>query len=410
MKRSGGEDEDVDSGEGEEEDEEDLWNRYFYHFDMLRDVKRNKAYRKAIEKEVIPGKSICLDIGTGSGLLACLCANAHAASVFACEVDTREAVVAHETIDENSLSEIITLIPVHSKNLGEHLPVHPDIIVGELLDTGLIGEGVLKTMRHAADNLAAPHFKSIPCSAVVYGKVLQCRSLWERGGIRFSETPASPTTSTASFPGQSCSAVLGSRLSQQQEGESVHASWFLDQPDLIPLTEDFSVFAYDFQNPALNSSTTITCTAAASGTAHCILTWWVAQMTSDGTVLLDTCPGSPPPDHWRQAVYYLQKPHIVHCGEEIVIHASHDEDSIHVWLSSEGPDCYGPPSVWPPQRCAQQNAHWQIVKSWVSTIPSPNPSIAKLLVLGDSLSLILHILEVRPHSSLIASTGCIHPL
>ena len=50
------------------------------YLDMLTDLPRNRAYRRALEGAITPGKVCqCLDIGTGTGLLALMAARAGAA-------------------------------------------------------------------------------------------------------------------------------------------------------------------------------------------------------------------------------------------------------------------------------------------------------------------------------------------
>ena len=56
---------------------------YLWHFDMLHDQNRNRLYCKAIDLTVKDGDK-CIDIGTGSGLLALMAARAGGRMKFAC--------------------------------------------------------------------------------------------------------------------------------------------------------------------------------------------------------------------------------------------------------------------------------------------------------------------------------------
>src|SRR5687767_7106476 len=73
-----------------------------YHRSMLADAPRNDFYARAIRETVRPG-DVVLDIGTGSGLLAMLAAQAGAARVVACEANPALAATAREIVKRNGL-------------------------------------------------------------------------------------------------------------------------------------------------------------------------------------------------------------------------------------------------------------------------------------------------------------------
>jgi hypothetical protein len=52
-----------------------------FHFAMLNDQPRNEFYKRALARAILPGQSIVLDIGSGSGLLSILAAQAGAQGV-----------------------------------------------------------------------------------------------------------------------------------------------------------------------------------------------------------------------------------------------------------------------------------------------------------------------------------------
>ena len=55
------------------------------------------------------------------------------------------------------------------------LPGPAELVLGELLDTGLLGEGLISSMRDAKARLTSRDFVSIPASAVVYAvRWLEC--------------------------------------------------------------------------------------------------------------------------------------------------------------------------------------------------------------------------------------------
>ncbi len=145
-----------------------------WHWPMLADESRNQAYRQAIERAV-DGTSVVLDIGTGSGLLAMMAARAGAKRVVACEISPVLAEVAREVVRSNGLADRVAVINRKSTALrvGEDLEEPANLLVSEIVDVGLLGEGVLPSMRHALEHLAVPGARVIPRGATVYARLVE---------------------------------------------------------------------------------------------------------------------------------------------------------------------------------------------------------------------------------------------
>ncbi|MEP4248177.1 50S ribosomal protein L11 methyltransferase [Tateyamaria sp.] len=134
-----------------------------WHFPMLADEVRNRAYAKAIAAKVKPG-DVVLDIGCGAGLTAMLAARAGAKHVYTCEQQPLIAQAAQRVIKQNGLADRITVIPKMSHNLvvGLDIPEPADVVISEIVDTVLLGEGALATLAHAMHRLAKPDARAIP--------------------------------------------------------------------------------------------------------------------------------------------------------------------------------------------------------------------------------------------------------
>lgn len=134
-----------------------------WHFPMLADKGRNRAYAAAIAAKVRPG-DIVLDIGCGAGLTAMLAARAGAKHVYTCEQQPLIAQAAVRVIEANGLADRITVIPKMSHNLivGVDMPERADVVISEIVDTVLLGEGALATLFHAMHKLAKPDARAIP--------------------------------------------------------------------------------------------------------------------------------------------------------------------------------------------------------------------------------------------------------
>lgn len=112
------------------------------------------ALKKAIDKVHARGEQAhVLDIGTGTGLLAMLAVSHGADTVVACEMFGPVAECAAKIIEANSFANQIKLIKKKSSELtvGENgdLPRKANILVTEVFDTELIGEGAIAIFNHA---------------------------------------------------------------------------------------------------------------------------------------------------------------------------------------------------------------------------------------------------------------------
>lgn len=155
-----------------------------WHFPMLNDARRNRAYRSALERTVRPD-SIVLDIGAGSGLLSLMAARAGAGHVYAVESNPALAEAARQAIEASPFADHITLLPMHSSGLriGTHLPRPPDIMVTEIFDASLLAEGALKTLRQAHAALLTERTVVIPRAAEVLCTLVESKALGQEAAI-----------------------------------------------------------------------------------------------------------------------------------------------------------------------------------------------------------------------------------
>lgn len=168
--------------------------------DMLHDDERNVAYYQAIRASVhhlVHSKELnpagdrffnCCDIGTGSGLLSMMIVktfrdlNYKHFHVTAFEAFKPMAECAQRIVDINNMSNDITVIPTRSEEYTENPQF--DLLVAELLDTELIGEGCLLTYRHAVENLCSNKCIFIPESAQIYIQPLNSKYHYSRQRIQ----------------------------------------------------------------------------------------------------------------------------------------------------------------------------------------------------------------------------------
>ena len=211
--------------------------------DMLNDAPRNAAYAAALRAAVERAASRAaarggdggsgggggaplrvLDIGTGTGLLASLAALAARAAgtplagIDACELHPPMAAAAEGVLRRNGLlGDPVSLHAIRS----DELPLRPraavgggaasaeaataadryDLLVSEILDSSLLGEGVIPSLRDARERLLAPDAVVVPAVATVWGMPVECAAL------RRVAAPCAPSVEAGASPGAASSAA-----------------------------------------------------------------------------------------------------------------------------------------------------------------------------------------------------------
>mmetsp|Transcript_26873 Transcript_26873/g.66227 ORF Transcript_26873/g.66227 Transcript_26873/m.66227 type:complete len:730 (+) Transcript_26873:109-2298(+) len=317
-----------------------------YHFDMLQDVDRNRAYRLGIQATVEEG-DLVVDIGTGSGLLALLAKGAGAEHCFAIEGDPALQKAAAVVIASNGLSDSVSLVPKHSTSVrvgfGYDIPYPAHVIVTEIFDSFLLGEGILPSMIDAKKRgLISAEGKVVPASATITAVLVESPFL--------SRSEMLDGTSLFGAVG-ACQKASGQEESREwtpPDPIQVHAGTLLSLGLASALSEPFETLRYDFNNPSVGIRKCFSVKATESGLVHGVVIWWDMRM-SDTTdaVILSTAPppynkpldGSssalmageyPPParEHWRQAACVFPKAVTVQAGEEVVVTCAVSEDGL----------------------------------------------------------------------------------
>jgi tRNA1(Val) A37 N6-methylase TrmN6 len=315
---------------------EDDGYSYRWHFDMLHDKERNAAYKGALQGRC-DGK-FCIDIGTGSGLLALMAGKEGARKVSAYERVDALASVAMNNVHINKLDKTVMIINCHSTEVtsssshisgsrrvdGVEGDEKADLLVCELLDTGLIGEGTFASLRHAIEHLLKPGFVSIPSSAVCKVALFHSDTLWLRRVVHGVTLPPNITNCRGS-PGP----------------ESVNCSSFMERGLLTVLTDVVDAMEFDFTDIPSSTGRVSTCdlkvTGNGIGVAHGVILHWTAVLDKERGISISTYIGtSPPRDHWKQGVFFFPSPlQIEHHEKVLRVSMSHDDDDI--WFSTPLP-------------------------------------------------------------------------
>uniref|UniRef100_H2YHG7 Protein arginine N-methyltransferase 6 n=1 Tax=Ciona savignyi TaxID=51511 RepID=H2YHG7_CIOSA len=136
------------------------------HEEMLGDDVRTNTYKKAIFNCYQSFKDkVVLDVGAGTGILSCFCAQAGARKVYAIEA-SNIAEQAKKVVETNGLSERVVVMQCILEDA--FLPEKVDIIVSEWMGYCLLYESMLSSVITARDRWLKPGGLMLPSAAALY--------------------------------------------------------------------------------------------------------------------------------------------------------------------------------------------------------------------------------------------------
>ncbi|KAJ0967052.1 hypothetical protein J5N97_023969 [Dioscorea zingiberensis] len=316
------------------------------YLDMLNDGRRNRAFRLAIEK-TITGPCHVLDIGAGTGLLSMMARRAMGGQgvVSACESYLPMGKLMRRVLRANGMDKNVRVFHKRSDELrvGVELNSRADVLVSEILDSELLGEGLIPTLQQAHDMLLVNNPKSVPFRATTYGQLVESEFLWKMNDLYNNEVNISDGVrlTPAGLEG-----IFGVKPQQH----AMHCDALSEEIQL--LSEPFKIFEFDFwKRPESHGEVVMRIPATVDGKVHAVVSWWVLQLDFEGSIFYSTAPGwinsfntSKPPscirdwcDHWRQCVWFLPSGGIsVSKDEKVLFQAVHDETSVSYSLKVDG--------------------------------------------------------------------------
>ncbi|XP_077840463.1 protein arginine N-methyltransferase 7 isoform X15 [Macaca mulatta] len=318
--------------------------------DMLHDKDRNIKYyqgiRAAVSRVKDRGqKALVLDIGTGTGLLSMMAVTAGADFCYAIEVFKPMADAAVKIVEKNGFSDKILVINKHSTEVtvgpeGD-MPCRANILVTELFDTELIGEGALPSYEHAHRHLVEENCEAVPHRATIYAQLVESRRMWSWNKLfpihlqtSLGEQVIVPPVDLENCPG--APSVCDIQLNQ------------VSPADFTVLSDVLPMFSIDFSKQVSSSAA---CHSRqfeplTSGRAQVVLSWWDIEMDPEGKIRCTTAPfwaHSDPEemqwrDHWMQCVYFLPQEEPVVQGSALCLVAHHDDYCVWYSLQRTSPE------------------------------------------------------------------------
>lgn len=116
-----------------------IWSDVEYVYRCLADTRRTNAFEAAIQATVKPG-DVVVDLGTGSGIMALFAMRAGARRVYAVEIGDYLSQSARRTFRDNGFESGIVSLQMDARNLTLSDVEMPDVVICEMITTGLIGE------------------------------------------------------------------------------------------------------------------------------------------------------------------------------------------------------------------------------------------------------------------------------
>lgn len=278
-----------------------------WHFPMMNDHARNQAFDRAIRGAVGPDTHV-LEIGTGSGLLALMAARAGARHVTTCEAVDLIAETADEIIAANGYGDRVTVVAKPSRDLevGTDMPGKADLLIAEILGTGILDEHVVEAFGHARADLLKPGAPVIPRAIGIMSRLVGGPSLVE------------------SF---SVGTVQGFDLSPFNRFIPNTAVLREETSSFESFSEDMEVFRIALDgDPPEPETRHLKIAVTRSGISVGVLQW--VRLYLDDKIVCENAPAEIlKPSAWKHVLFTFGRPVEVSAGQTLAVVAAHNLQS-----------------------------------------------------------------------------------
>jgi type I protein arginine methyltransferase len=291
--------------------------RIEYHRTLIADKARNDALYRALKDAIVPGKSVVVDIGTGTGLLGMFAAKLGARDVHMFET-AAVAGVAAKLVKDNKLKNC-HVIPCHSTEFSDAIAA--DVLISETLGNYAFEENIIDTLADARRRFLKPGGTLIPLSVaqrvapVVSPRIHDELSAWDVVGRGLDLKVAKEMSFNNVY-------VRALKSRDLLDGSVDGAVW-----DTVDLTREANA----------NRKGQADWTLAAPATVYGFAVWWDTLLSPGNS--LSTGPGAPK-THWEQLYFPLLVPIDAKAGDRVSVQLksrSSEEGGTHLaWTAIHG--------------------------------------------------------------------------
>lgn len=345
--------------------------------DMLHDTERNQKYYKGIkiaidEMHDAGHKAIVLDIGTGTGILSMMAVRCGADIVYACEAFRPMANCAKTIIVDNGMENNIVLIKKRSTDIkvgkdGGDMQCRANILVTEVFDTELIGEGAIGIFNHAHAFLLEANCIVVPHSATMYAQLVESPFIWAwnmpktlpnlEGEIMIN-TPKLVNCFFYCILKKPYFYLLLFKILNCKGSPALHDIQLsqLSMDKFKSIAEPMPVFSFDWSGKSkisIKNGSSQCVKANQAGSPHAVFMWWDIKFDRNNEILLSCAPfwshpelnnykqtsnekqpqnSIPWRDHWMQAIYFLQCHQNFHLNENEMFYLNFYHDEYSLWF------------------------------------------------------------------------------
>lgn len=263
----------------------------------------------------------------------------------ACDSFETIAECAQNIVRGNGFADKIKVLKKRSNELtvGSYtadLNRKADLLVAELFDTELIGEGAIQTYKHAVQNLLTPDAILVPMRARIFCQLVESQSLfsYHQFDEEFEVTPKT----TIKTP-ERVSSCDGSNVLHD-----IQINELKPNKDFTIVSEPQVIFEFQFNDLSTlksNDKKVVEFKALRdSNGPFVLLMWWSLDMDKEGEIVLTCAPfwtyepsataaSVPWRDHWMQSVYYFPASHRKrHLKANEVLRVAANRDEYSLWF------------------------------------------------------------------------------
>jgi len=280
-----------------------------WHFSIVRDALRNAAYEAALARAIRPGMKV-LEIGAGTGILSMMAARAGAGEVVACEMNPKVAAAAQDIVARNGFADRVRIVAKKSTDLDPvaDLGGPADLLVSEIVDNGLLGEGVLPAVEDAAQRLLRPGAAIIPA----------------RGNLRIALAHYSKLQS------RHLGTIEGFDLSAFNRLANPHFTLRRENADLALRSAPADLFAFDFSSGGPFPPADARVELVSDGAPVNGIVQWI-RLEMDDTGHYENVPGPGPQSCWAVIFHPFRQERRPAKGARVAVCGRHQRASYSLW-------------------------------------------------------------------------------